>query len=65
LTALNAKAVKSKTKSKLENRQSHAATFAKVVNGRKQPVRGLWRRRNRYYAQLMVEDPFTGHEKVP
>ena len=61
---MHAKAVTSKTESELANRQSHGATFAKVVNGRKQPVRGLWRRGDRYYAQLTVEDPFTGHTKV-
>ncbi|HKI71801.1 MAG TPA: hypothetical protein VKA81_05445, partial [Verrucomicrobiae bacterium] len=61
---MHAKAVTSKTESELANRQSHGATFAKVVNGRKQPVRGLWRRGDRYYAQLTVEDPFTGQKKV-
>ena len=55
---------KSKTESEIPNRQSHAVTFAKVVDGRKQPVRKLWRRGDRYYAQLTVEDPFTGQTKV-
>lgn len=35
-----------------------------MVNGRKEPVRGLWRRGDRYYAQLTVEDSFTGQKKV-
>ena len=61
---MHAKAVTSKTESEIANRQSHGATFAKAVNGRKQPVRGLWRRGDRCYAQLTVEDPFTGQKKV-
>ena len=61
---MNAKVVRSKTQSERVNGQSHAATFAKVVNGRKQHVRGLWRRGDRYYAQLTIEDPFTGQKKV-
>lgn len=39
----------------------NTATFSKVLDGRKQPVRGLWRRGERFYAQLKVEDPNTGH----
>jgi hypothetical protein len=61
---VHADAARSKTESELANRQSHAATFAKVVNGRKPPVRGLWRRGERFYAQLTVEDPSTGQKKV-
>ncbi|PYJ86914.1 MAG: hypothetical protein DME22_03300 [Verrucomicrobia bacterium] len=64
IDGVHAKAVTSKTESEIATRQSHGATFAKVVNGRKQPVRGLWRRGDRYYAQLTVEDPFTGQKKV-
>ncbi len=45
-------------------RQTHQATFAKVLDGRKQPVRGLWERNGRYYAQLTVENPITGTKKV-
>src|ERR1051326_5045140 len=44
--------------------QSHAATFAKVLDGRKHPIRGLWQRNARYYAQLTVFDPITGKDKV-
>src|SRR6266498_5863300 len=33
-------------------RQSHAPTFTKVVDGRKQPIRGLWVRNGRFHAQL-------------
>ena len=42
-------------------RQSHVATFAKVLDGRKQPIRGLWVRNGRYYAQLTIEDSKTGN----
>jgi integrase len=41
-------------------RQSHAPQFSKVLDGRKQPVRGLWLRGTRYYARLNVENPITG-----
>jgi integrase len=41
-------------------RQAHAPSFAKVFNGRKQPIRALWIRNGRYYAQLKVENPITG-----
>jgi hypothetical protein len=45
---------------------SHAPTFAKVCDGRKQPVRGLWQRGARFYAQLKlsVEDFSTGEKRV-
>jgi integrase len=33
----------------------HAGSFAKVLDGRKQPIRGLWIRNGRYYARLSVE----------
>jgi integrase len=45
-------------------RQSHVATFAKVTDGRKQPIRGLWQRNGRFYAQLMIENPITGVKRV-
>lgn len=41
----------------------HAAKFVKVVDGRKRPVRGLWRRNDRFYAQLRVSDPVTGKKR--
>ena len=34
------------------------------MDGRKQPVRGLWKRNERFYAQLTIEDPSTGTKKV-
>jgi len=45
-------------------RQTHAATFAKVVHGRKPPIRGLWIRGTRDYAQLKVENPLSGEKRV-
>jgi hypothetical protein len=44
--------------------QSHAPSIAKVVDGRKQPIRGLWVRNGRYYAQLQFEDGNTGQRKT-
>jgi integrase len=44
--------------------QSHAANFAKVLDGRKQPIRALWVRNGRYYAQLKIENPITGLKKT-
>ena len=41
-------------------RQTHDAIFAKVLDGRKQPIRGLWIRNGRYYARLNLEDLRTG-----
>lgn len=47
-----------------DGRQLHAATFAKVFDARKQPIRALWVRNGRFYAQLKVEDPITGEKKT-
>src|SRR5262245_27719841 len=44
--------------------QAHAATFAKVVDARKQPIRRLWVRNGRYYAQLKIENAITGVKKT-
>src|ERR1035437_10273998 len=40
------------------------ASFLKVLDGRRQPIRGLWIRGTRYYAQLRVENPITGVKKT-
>jgi len=40
-------------------RQNRTASFAKVLDGRKQPIRGLWKRNGRFYAQLKVENAIT------
>ncbi len=45
-------------------RQSHGYNFAKVLDGRKQPIRGLWVRNGRFYAQLKIENPITGLKKT-
>jgi integrase len=41
-----------------------ASNFTKVRDGRKQPIRGLWLRNGKYYAQISVEDATTGLKKV-
>lgn len=46
------------------SRQSHAAQFIRVLDGRKQPIRGLWQRNDRFYARLAVENPVTGVKKT-
>ena len=46
-------------------RHNHALTFSKVLDGRKQPIRGLWIRGARYYARLSVENPIIGVKKNP
>ena len=45
-------------------RRSHPAIFSKVVDGRKQPIRGLWVRNGRFYAQLKIENAITGIKKT-
>ena len=35
-----------------------------MLDGRKQPVRGLWQRNGRYYAQISIEDFATGLKRV-
>jgi integrase len=45
-------------------RQSHGATFTKVLDGRKQPIRGLWQRNERFYAQISFDDTITGARKT-
>jgi integrase len=44
--------------------QHRRATYSKVMDKRKRPVRGLWERNGRYYAQLTVEDQVTGIKQV-
>jgi integrase len=41
----------------------HAA-YSKVLDLRKRPIRGLWERNDRYYAQMTVEDPVSGIKQV-
>lgn len=37
--------------------------YTKVLDNRKHPVRGLWRRNDNYYARITVEDDF-GHKTI-
>lgn len=46
------------------SRQNHGGSFTKVLDGRKQPVRGLWQRNGRFYAQISVEEFATGTKRV-
>jgi integrase len=46
------------------NNESHVASFAKVFDARKQPIRALWVRNGRYYAQLKIENTITGIKKT-
>ena len=61
---MNANATASSSTNKSGTRQSHAATFSKVLDGRKQPIRGLWERNGRYYAQITIENQISGEKKV-
>ena len=47
-----------------QQRQIHAPSFSKVLDGRKQPLRGLWVRNGRFYAQLTFEDSKTEKKTV-
>jgi|32_taG_2_1085360.scaffolds.fasta_scaffold01284_17 integrase len=53
---------KPSTKSKRQANQQQPR-YQKVFDGRKQPIRGLWKRGQRYYAQLKVTDPLSGESK--
>ena len=44
--------------------QHRPTPYRKVVDKRKRPIRGLWERNGRYYAQLTVEDQVTGFKQV-
>src|SRR5271155_3608991 len=53
------------TRSIIVSRHQHrGATYSKVMDKRKRPIRGLWERNGRYYAQLTVEDQVTGIKQV-
>ena len=45
-------------------KQHRRGTYSKVMDKRKRPIRGLWERNGRYYAQLTVEDQITGMKQV-
>ena len=40
------------------------ATYQRVFDARKRPVRGLWRRNDRFYARISVEDPTCGRKET-
>ena len=48
----------------VSNGQHRAARYRKVCNKRKRPIRGLWERGGRFYAQITVEEPVTGIKRV-
>jgi hypothetical protein len=48
----------------VQKRQHRTAAYQRVVDERKRPIRGLWVRNSRYYAQLTIEDEHTGQKKV-
>jgi integrase len=56
--------MKSTSNNAVGDSSNHVAQFVKVTDGHKRPIRGLWERNGRYYAQLKVEDPLTGIKKV-
>jgi integrase len=39
-------------------------TYHKVTDARKRPIRGLWKRNNRYYARIADENPKTGKKQT-
>src|SRR5271155_3974849 len=45
-------------------KQHRSQAYIKVLDKRKRPIRGLWERNGRYYAQLTVEDQTTGIKQV-
>ena len=49
----------------LAHRSHHrAATYQKVLDARKRPIRRLWQRNDRFYSRILVEDPNTGTKEV-
>jgi integrase len=44
--------------------QHRASRYNKVLDQRKRPIRGLWERNGRFYAQITVEDQTTGVKRV-
>jgi len=49
----------------VEHIRKHRTTpYQRVVDERKRPIRGLWVRNGRYYAQLTIQDEHTGQKQV-
>ena len=61
---MQANATISSQQSKVERQSHRGDTFAKVLDGRKQPIRGLWIRNGRYYARLSIENSTNGLKSV-
>ena len=53
---MQANATPSSQPVRVKRQSHHGGSFAKVLDGRKQPIRGLWIRNGRFYARLSVED---------
>ncbi len=47
-----------------QQHQHRGPTYRKVLDKRKRPIRGLWERNGRYYAQITVEDANSGLKQV-
>jgi integrase len=60
---MKAEAMAGKRPNQGESAKSRGATYQKVFDGRKQPVRGLWVRNGQFYARLSVEDA-TGRKST-
>ena len=50
--------------STVQIRRQREAQYQKVHDERKRPIRGLWVRNGRYYAQMTLEDEHTGRKQV-
>jgi hypothetical protein len=64
---MKSNATQSNTQTGAENQNStiHGrAAYQKVFDARKRPIRGLWRRNDRFYARISVEDPTCGRKEV-
>ncbi len=58
------KADETPSKEAISRKVHRRPTFAKVCDGRKQPIRGLWKRGRRCYARLNAANPITGRTKT-
>jgi integrase len=52
------------TSQSVVSRQHKRATYQKVLDGRKQPIRGLYKRNGSFYGRLTVADDATGRKTV-
>ena len=48
----------------IRTRKHRRPTYQRAFDERKRPIRGLWVRNGRYYAQLTIEDEHTGEKGV-